>query len=136
MRREDWIEREVARWPPGRAIEVALEQWQPLLTETISILGKLGVDSIYDKSLILTHHQLPTMGFDLLVQADHPPLSGLKASMAKQTEADGCRAMRCLLINFTAVMAILIGESLTERLLQGAWGDHPDHPLNAGSTHD
>lgn len=127
---EELIKRQVSGVPSDRALDRAFDRWQRLMNETVSLLGQLGFDLIYQKSLSLTHHQLPTMGLDYLGKADQSTLSELRAALAKRPSTDGCEVIQTLLLNFTAVLAILIGESLTERLLQAAWGEQPPDSNN------
>jgi len=136
MLREELIKRQVYGLPSDRALDKAIDCWQRLMDETISLLGQLGFDSIYQKSLSLTRHQLPRMALEQLGNADTSTLSELRAALAQQTSADGCEVIQTLLLNFTAVLAILIGESLTERLLNVAWGEQPVDSNNPEQSHD
>ena len=136
MLREELIKRQVSGLPADRALDKAFDRWQRLMDETIALLGQLGFDSIYHKSLSLAHRQLPAMGLDHLGKADQSTLSELRAALTEQTSADGCEVILTLLLNFTAVLAILIGDSLTERLLQAAWGEEPPDSNNSEQGND
>ena len=136
MLREELINRQISGLPSDRALDKAFDCWQRLMNETISLLGQLGFDSIYQKSLSLTRRQLPSMALAHLGRADKSTLSELRAALADQTSADGCEVIQTLLLNFTVVLAILIGESLTERLLKVAWGEQPADSINPEHSHD
>jgi hypothetical protein len=103
----------------------AIDLWEKISTQIISIIGEGGFDSLYLKSVSLTQSTYPWLAAVLMPpQADHR-FAKLKISFEGHTP-EQARAANCLLlITFTDILASLIGEQLTIRLLRSAWGDDP-----------
>jgi hypothetical protein len=51
------------------------------------------------------------------------PLPLLRSVVAQQSESEAAIANRLLLDKFREQLALLVGESLTERLLRSCWSD-------------
>jgi hypothetical protein len=81
------------------------------------IVGHRGVAALYNRSLKLAapaHPWLTTVHHDVLAAVDLPVL---KATLSQQTAAEGAAGGLALLHAFHALLASLVGASLTERLL-------------------
>jgi hypothetical protein len=98
--------------------------WEPMATQIISIVGEGGFNSLYARSLFLNQSTFPW-----LVAASPMPaksddrFANLIMSFAAQTPDQVCEAHSRLLITLTDILALLIGEPLTTRILQLAWGN-------------
>jgi hypothetical protein len=106
-----------------KVTDAAINFWDKLATEIISIVGEGGFNSLYARSVFLTQ---PT--FPWLVTGSSSPhndyrFAELKMCLAGQTPAQAGAANRLLLITFTDILASLIGEQLTTSILRSAWGD-------------
>ena len=108
----------------------AFQLWTQMAKQLVSIIGDGGFDSLYDRSLYLTQVSYPWLGASSgSPQSDHR-FANLKTSLEDQTPALTLEANSLLLITFTDILASLVGESLTVRILDSAW-DH-DGQINAG----
>jgi hypothetical protein len=96
------------------------------------IVGHRGVAALYSRSLSLaavTHPWLAP-GYKSALFAIDP--GALKAVLAKQTPAEATAAGTALFQSFHDLLASLVGDSLTHRLLRAVW----DHPLPPSSAQD
>ena len=87
------------------------------------ILGSRGVAALYTRSLYLTAVGLPWMAHLAEGSRDDMDLPALKSVFAQQSGADAAAGGNALLQAFHRLLASLIGDSLTERLLRPVWAD-------------
>ena len=121
---------DIAVKPSDNAIKTSASLWTPLANQLVSIIGDGGFDSLYDRSLYLTQVSYPWLGASSgSPQSDHR-FANLKTSLEDQTPALARAANILLLITFTDILASLVGEPLTARILDSAW-DH-DGQINVG----
>lgn len=114
-----------------KVADAAIDLWEQMATQIIAIVGEVGFNSLYVRSVFHTRITFPWLAAGALPpQADHR-FAGLKMSLEKQTPAQASVANRLLLINFTDVLSSLIGEQLTTHILRSAWGI--DASDNAGN---
>lgn len=101
--------------------DAAIGLWDQLATQIISIVGEGGFDSLYARSLFLTRSTFPWV----VASSGSPPtdhrFETLKTSLEAQTPALIREANSLLLITFTDILASLVGEPLTARILDSAW---------------
>ena len=105
---------------PEKVVDAAINLWEQMTTQIISIVGEGGFNSLYVRSLFLTQSTFPWPPPP--PQADHR-FTQLKASLEGQTPALASEANYLLLITFTDILATLIGEELTTSILRSAWGN-------------
>lgn len=101
----------------------AIDLWERLAIQIVSIVGDGGFNSLYERSVFLTQAAFPW-----LEAASQPPqtdhrFAQLKMSFEGKTPAQTSAANSLLLITFTDILSSLIGEQLTARILRSAWGD-------------
>jgi len=105
--------------------EAVTSTWTQMADLLTPVIGTRGVNVILRRSLHLMRIECPW----LLTSEEHGDsaalLACLKARLAGRNPGDALRAGHGLLINFTELLATLIGESLTERLLGPVWAS-PD----------
>jgi hypothetical protein len=106
-----------------KMVDTAIERWEQMAAQIISIIGEGGFTSLYARSVHLTQSTFPW-----LLAANFPPVANqrfadLKASLQGQTTALANEANQLLLITFTGILASLIGAHLTTRILHLAWGE-------------
>ncbi len=105
--------------------EATSEIWLLICARLTPVIGGNGVDAILRRSLYLTSAAFPWLASSD-EQADHESLP-VRISMRfagrdpVAAEQAGCS----LLITFTELLATLIGNSLTKRLLAPVWGAAP-----------
>ena len=108
--------------PTGNVADAAIHLWEQMAIQIISIVGKDGFNSLYARSIFLTQSTFPWLAAGPLApQSDHR-FAGLKTSLEGQASGQASEANTLLLITFTDILASLIGDQLTTRLLQLAWG--------------
>ena len=123
--RQQLVKRRMALPSEEEVADTAIDLWEQIATQIISIIGEGGFDSLYLRSVSLTQSTYPWLAAVLMPpQADHR-FAKLKISFEGHTP-EQARAANCLLlITFTDILASLIGEQLTIRILRSAWGDDP-----------
>lgn len=109
--------------PDARSIaEATLDTWRRVADRLTPVIGARGVDALFSRSLHVTGK-----AFSWLVAmagndgSSAALLAGLKVRLAGQEPAAAAEASHALLVNFTELLATLIGASLTERLLAPVW---------------
>jgi hypothetical protein len=118
---------------PEKVADVAINLWEQMATQIISVVSEGGFNSLYARSVFLTQQAFPWLAASVLSpQTDHR-FAELKTSLEGQTPAQASEANRLLLITFTDILASLIGERLTTRILRLAWGSEE---LLAGHPND
>ena len=85
------------------------------------VIGARGVDALFSRSLHVTSKTFPWLAMAGNDGNSAALLASLKVRLAGQETAAAAEASDALLVNFTELLATLIGESLTERLLAPVW---------------
>src|SRR5688500_13342696 len=101
-----------------RGAESAVAVWRELDAVLSPIIGRLGVAALFKRSLLLTaptHTSLVAAHWDVQTDGD---FESLRATLKQQPVANAIAINDALLQQFVALLTTLIGESLTERLLQ------------------
>lgn len=116
-----------------KVADAAIDLWEPMATQIISIVGEGGFNSLYARSVFLTQTTFPWLAASSLGCPDKslsstPPqtdrrFAKLKMSLEGQAPAQVIEANNLLLITFTDILASLIGEQLTTSILRSAWSD-------------
>ena len=130
--RHQLIERLMARHPE-KVADAAIDLWEQMATQIISIVGEEGFNALYARSVFLAQRTFPWLAArSLSPQSDHR-FAELKISLAEQAPVQARVANILLLITFTDILTSLIGEALTTRILRTAWGSEE---LMAGHPND
>lgn len=104
-----------------KVVDAELELWEHMATQIISLVGEGGFNSLYARSLFLTRATFPWLATGSPSPQTENRFAELKLSLDGQTPAQASAANRLLLITFTDILASLIGEQLTTRILRAAW---------------
>lgn len=104
-----------------KVVDAELELWEQMATQIISLVGEGGFNSLYARSLFLTRATFPWLATGSPSPQTENRFAELKLSLDSQTSAQASAANRLLLITFTDILASLIGEQLTTRILRAAW---------------
>jgi hypothetical protein len=107
--------------PTEKAADAAIHAWERVATQIISIVGEDGFNSLYARSIFLSQSTFPWLAASPLPPKSNHRFAALKTSLEAQTPAKAIEANSLLLITFTDILASLIGEQLTTRLLCLAW---------------
>ena len=108
--------------------------WRQMATQLILIIGSGGFDSLYARSVHLGKATYPWLGGGFGPSETDHRFSALEASLQMQSLPLARDANCLLLITFTDILASMIGERLTTRILDSAWAtgaqDTPDKEAN------
>jgi hypothetical protein len=108
--------------PTEKAADAAIKLWEQMAVQIISIVGEDGFDSLYARSIFLSRSTFPWLTASPLPPPTDHRFAELKAGLEGQAPAQASEANSLLLITFTDILASLIGEQLTTRILRLAWG--------------
>ncbi|MDP1771042.1 MAG: hypothetical protein Q8L15_02065 [Methylobacter sp.] len=103
--------------------DAAINLWEQMATQIISIVGEGGFNSLYARSLFLTQSTFPWLSADSTASKTGQRFAELKKSFEGQSPVQVSEANSLLLITFTDILASLIGEQLTTSILCSAWGN-------------
>ena len=106
---------------PSAAAEAIISTWSQMADLLTPVIGVRGVDVIFRRSLHLTGTPFPWLAFGEEHGESAALLASLKACLAGQDADDAAEAGYTLLATFIELLTTLIGESLTERLLNPVW---------------
>ena len=123
--RQQLVKRRMAQPTEEEVADTAIVLWEQIATQIISIIGEGGFDSLYLRSVSLTQSTYPWLAAVLPQSKTDQRFKDLQISFEGQTPEQAKAANSLLLINFTDILASLIGEQLTIRLLRSAWGEDP-----------
>lgn len=108
--------------------DAVVAAWRRVDNALRPIVGQRGVASLYKRSLHLANAAYPWLG----APADGVPaemdLEALRSKLAEQDSAMAAAAGGDLFQMFHELLIILVGPSLTERLLRPVWADSPSGP--------
>ena len=108
---------------PEEVVDAAIKLWEQMATEIISIVGEIGFNSLYSRSISLTQSKFPWIAASSKLPLTDQRFSELKMVFEGQTPGKVSEANCLLLITFTDILASLIGEQLTSTILISAWGN-------------
>ena len=99
--------------------------WQDIAAALDPVLGQRGVAAIYRRSILLSAQKHPWLrGVDEDVQTAMN-LESLKSTLEQRTASDAVVGVSAFLQTFHDLLAGLIGDSLTGRLLRSVWDKNP-----------
>ena len=108
--------------PTTRSVaDAALGIWQQMAARLEPVIGAGGVDVLFGRSLHLTGKAFPWLATAGAKGNSAASLGSLKACFEARETQVATEAGVALLAGFTELLAGLIGESLTERLLGTVW---------------
>jgi len=110
--------------------DAAIHRWELIAAQIVSIIGEGGFNALYIRSALRAHSAFPWLPTEPLSPQTDARFANLKKSLEGQTPEQAGAANRLLLITLTDILASLIGEDLTTRILRSAWGN--DVPSQAG----
>lgn len=105
-----------------KVADSAIVLWEQMATKIISIIGEGGFNSLYARSLFLVASHYPWLASGALSPQAGQRFAELKICLEGQMPAEVVAGTSLLLITFTDILASLIGEQLTIRILKSAWG--------------
>jgi hypothetical protein len=133
--RHQLIERLMAQ-RPEKVANAAIDLWEQMATQIISIVGEDGFNSLFARSVYLAQPTFPWLMANALPQQNGERFAELKKGLEEQTPLQAREANSLLLLTFTGILAALIGEPLTTRILSSAWGDDASTSTSKEFTHE
>jgi hypothetical protein len=119
-----------------KVADAAINLWEQMATQIISIVGEGGFNSLYGRNVFLTQSKIPWLAAaSLLPQTDHR-FTNLRLTLEVQTPTQAREANSLLLITFTDILASLIGEELTSSILRSAWGSNASDKVGMEFNND
>ena len=116
-----------SRQPEGVA-ELSIQLWQAIAAELLPIIGSQGFAMLYARSLHLAQSGFAWLAISSAeargLQRTDLQFTSLKTSLEGRSLAEVGAASQLLLITFTNLLIVLIGEPLTTSILHTAWGEH------------
>ena len=116
--------------------DAGADLWRKMAIQLILIIGSGGFDSLYARSVYLGRATYPWLGGGSGPSETDHRFSELDASLQMQSPTVARDANCLLLITFTDILASMIGERLTTRILDLAWAtgaqDTLDKEVNNG----
>lgn len=109
----------------GRVAEATLGIWQQVADRLAPVIGVRGVAILFSRALHLTRTDFPWLVLDGGHVENAAQLASLKTRLAERDPDDASAASYALLVNVIEILATLLGESLTERLLEPVWMSTP-----------
>jgi hypothetical protein len=122
--------------PTDNVADAAIHRWGLIAAQIISVVGEGGFNALYTRSAFLAHSTFPWIPANPLSTQTDAHFADLKKSMEGQTPAQASAANSLLLITLTDILASLIGEDLTTRILRSAWGDDAANVTGQESKHE
>jgi hypothetical protein len=108
--------------PGANAIsEATATTWRLVEAQLRPVIGARGLDVLFRRALHQSMTAFPWLAASMNRGGSAGPLPGLMACLATQQTAAAAEAANALMLAFTELLATLIGESLTERLLAPVW---------------
>ncbi len=104
----------------GVATKAALDSFSTALA---TLIGQRGVRSLYDRSLHLVSARYEWLDLTAGAPSDEP-FSDVPGRLMDRSAKEAHAASTALLVEYTSLLAALIGEALTERLMRKAWDYH------------
>ncbi len=111
-----------SRAPPD-ALGIArstLRTWKQVIGRLTPVIGKRGVEVLFDRSLHLTNRAFPWLGGP--IKHGTSALETLQGRLEEQEVGVAIEASCAMLVTFTELLAGMIGSSLTTRMLMPVLG--------------
>ena len=132
----------IALAPPGgrhadaKAIaEATAATWDRVTLQLAPVIGARGLDTLFGRALHVTSAAFPWLAVGVHRESGAGPLPRLAACLERQDAATAAEGSYALLVTFTELLATLIGESLTLRLLAPVWAV-PSLPSGRNPPHE
>lgn len=106
---------------PEAVVEISIWFWNRLAPELIAIVGTGGFRPLYARSVKLAGKRFPWLSSGLATPDYAGEFSELRSRLGGQSLAEAALASEDLFNVFFDLLASLIGESLTNQILNSAW---------------
>ncbi|MDO8298784.1 hypothetical protein [Lacisediminimonas sp.] len=121
------ITRGVMRQPQA-IVEDTIKLWENLAREISPIIGEVGFESLYHRSIHLSSAEFPWLASAGKLPPNDSSFAGLRAALQAEDCEKAGEASIALLGIFVEIVIRLIGEPLTANILRAAWSDEIFQP--------
>jgi hypothetical protein len=125
MLREQKIENLMAK-PREEGDAGPIHLWRSMAEQIISVVGQGGFQSLYARSIFMAQRSHPWLAQPAASLPVDLIFGTLSTCLAEHTPDQAQAANALLMLTFTDLVASLIGESLTVRILKTAWDANAD----------
>ncbi len=101
----------------------ALRAYERLAHGLVPLIGEVGINAVCARSVHLTQRDFSWLARAGPAEPRDAPFTHVRASLERQDPAVATDAAIAVLATFGDLLASLIGDSLTTRLLREAWPD-------------
>jgi hypothetical protein len=101
--------------------EATAATWRLVATQLAPVIGARGLDVLFSRALHQTSVEFPWLAIAVDRGGSASPLPSLMVCLTGQLASTAAEASYMLLLTFTELLATLIGESLTTRILAPVW---------------
>lgn len=108
---------------PQTVLRMTHQLWEQLAHELALIIGDGGFRSLYARSVHLTRADFPWLVNEQSAPTTDFLFTRLLTSLEQQSVTEARAASVRLLITFVDILALLIGESMADNILNSAWND-------------
>lgn len=119
-----------------KVADASINLWEQMATHVISIIGEDGFNSLYARSVFLAQQTFPWLAVSSSSPQADQRFAELRERLEGQTPLQAREANSLLLRTFTDILAALIGEALTDRILCAAWGNDASYSTNKEFTNE
>lgn len=107
--------------PDAKTAAAACNIWHEITVRLAPVIGARGVDVLFARSLHLASAAFPCLVIEDETHEGTTLVTNLRARLESCDRHTAEEANYTLMITFTELLATLIGDSLTERLLSPIW---------------
>jgi hypothetical protein len=112
----------------AQVADAAVAVWKAIHGALTPVIGPRGSAALYHRTLHVAREQYPWLAAAYEGTLQPGDFATLRAALAQQPAVDAAAAQDGILHAFLDLLAALIGEALTERLLQGVWPPSSGEP--------
>ena len=120
------LARRAGEAPDASAVaEATFSIWHQVAARLVPVIGVRGVEVLFSRSMHLTSAAFPWLAIAEVKGGSGALLESVKTRLAGHEADTATEAGYTLLVTFTELLTIYIGESLSERLLGPVWVSTP-----------
>ncbi len=120
----------------GKIADAAVTAWAAIDGALAPIVGRRGIAALYKRSLHLALADHPWLAAAYEGALQPGDFTSLHAALSQQTGANAAAAQDAIVQTFQDLLNNLIGQSLTQRLLQAAGAHLQAVPPSRTPSHD
>jgi len=108
--------------PDARAVaEASVSTWTQVSERLAPVIGERGVEALFQRSLHLGSATYPWLAVAATEEPGVARLDRLRLRLVERDSGSAAEASALLLLTFSALLAAMIGDALTDKLLEPVW---------------